>query len=103
MFLEEQTFSLHETKVSSRQIFSNNVQAALNVINASDNLSSCYVAKEGLAVEILWVMGIVAYQRWRLQREADAVLALINLCERYIVALNNDIDRFVEENSLLER
>lgn len=54
-------FNLYETAVSSHHTFSNNVRAALNVINSSDDLLFHYVTMEGLAVATLATIGVVAY------------------------------------------
>lgn len=100
--VEEQIFHLQETHLSSRQPIPNNIRAALNAINVSDNLSSRYVAMEGLAVATLCNTDVVTNSYWYLQYGADTILALIHQWERCIVELINKNDTLTKENSSLE-
>lgn len=71
--IEMRIFNLHETEIRPRQTFSNNLRIVHNVIFSFDDLSSCYVAMKHLLFTMVGVIGIVAYARWRLHCEADAV------------------------------
>lgn len=85
--VEKEFFSLQETDISSYQTIWKNVPAAPNLIDASNDLSSRYVVMEAVAVTTLDVTGVVAYTRWQLQSEEDAILVLICQYERHIMEL----------------